>query len=77
MPLPLWGSVEDRGLDYQLSKQCSVVLNGELLYELVAVAAITLRHNEKVVPIGFGNSPLLRTYVLVRYNNCCFVFQNW
>ena len=71
MLLPLWGGVEDRGLDYHLSKQCSVALNGSLLCELVVVAAITLRHNEKVVPIRAGNSPTIRTYLLVRYNNCC------
>ena len=72
MLLPLWGGVEDRGLDYHLSKQCSVALNGSLLYELVVVAAITLRHNEKVVPIRSGNSPIIGAYVLVRYNSCCF-----
>ena len=66
MPLLLWGSVEDRGLYYNLSNQCSVALYGSLLYELVVVAAITLRHNEKVVPARSGNSPTIRTYVLVR-----------
>ena len=58
--------VEDRRLDYHLSKQRSVALNGSLLYELVVLAAITLLRNEKVVPLGSGNSPTIRTYVLVR-----------
>ena len=32
MPLPLWGGVDDRCLDYHLLRQCSAKLVGSLLY---------------------------------------------
>ena len=37
---------------------------------LVVVVAITLRHNEKVVPIRSGNSLVIRKRTVV-------LFQNW
>ena len=39
---------------------------GGFIAALVVVAAITLRHNQNVVPICSGNSLTTRTYVLVR-----------
>ena len=68
-------AVEDRCLDYHLMRQCSAALNSSLLYELVVVAAITLRHIEIVVPIRSENSRTPRIYVFVRLKKN--VFQNW
>ena len=54
------------GLDHRLSKQCSAASIGSLLYEILVVTAISLRHNEKAVPIRSRNRSIVRTYVLVR-----------
>ena len=42
MPHPLWGSVEGRGLDYHLSRKCSVGIDW-FFAVLAVVTAVLLR----------------------------------